>query len=295
LFRRIANRSNNDDGKVAYLKIQLIGKTDGLGGQVQSLLSGWGHEVAYGSFSAEVAPEVVVALPSVDLNSILPLLQLPSLKRVVYCGSIQIYRAYARYTKSEPGPLDLVPLLEDDPQQTTGDAAKNEEFVRNECKAMLSVLRLPIMFGPYTANETVTRYLAQMDSGAHELRISASFAEWRCAAAFVDDVALAIALTAKNSKADGKTYNVADSFVFTRLDWIQAIGRAADWDGDVIVEEGEPVDDQVDYSQHLILDSSRIRQDLGYTESIPINDALRRTVKWMRLNPNTKQPPPSRS
>ena len=34
-----------------------------------------------------------------------------------------------------------------------------------------------------------------------------------------------------------------------------------------------------------MIDSGRIRQELGYSEALPLEEALRRTIAWERANP----------
>ena len=59
-------------------------------------------------------------------------------------------------------------------------------------------------------------------------------------------------------------------------DWVRATGRAAGWGGEVFVVPRErlPV--------HLVVDSTRIREELGYGEQVSRAEALRRTVAWER-------------
>jgi dTDP-D-glucose 4,6-dehydratase len=38
-------------------------------------------------------------------------------------------------------------------------------------------------------------------------------------------------------------------------------------------------------AQHWEADSTRIRQELGYRERVPVNDAIRRTIAWTREHP----------
>ena len=39
------------------------------------------------------------------------------------------------------------------------------------------------------------------------------------------------------------------------------------------------------FEQHLFMDSTRIRAELGYAECVPVDEALRRTVEWEQTNP----------
>ena len=208
-------------------------------------------------------------------------------QRIVLASSFEVYRAYGRHLKTEPGPPDLVPLLEDDPlrekplvENTPSDLVDVEKFLRSSETLRETILRLPIVYGPNDPNHTFQEYLANMNGETASIALAPEFAEWRAPSGYVEDIGYAIALAAKNTKAVGKTYNVADSFAFTRLDWIRAIARADGWNGSVTVDKAAALPAQYDYSQHLILDSSGIRQDLGYIEQTPINEAFAKSVHW---------------
>jgi hypothetical protein len=41
----------------------------------------------------------------------------------------------------------------------------------------------------------------------------------------------------------------------------------------------------INTAQHLVSDTSRIRAELAYTESLSQEEALRRTIAWERQNP----------
>jgi dTDP-D-glucose 4,6-dehydratase len=47
----------------------------------------------------------------------------------------------------------------------------------------------------------------------------------------------------------------------------------------------EPLRVSNDASQDYAVDSSRIRDELGYAEPVPQEEALRRTIEWERANP----------
>ena len=300
------------------MKILVLGGTRFIGTHVVRFLTSWGHEVTLfnrglnGSEDAqvrptiigdrrdllaskdqlrEIAPDVIVdmiALSVTDAEQLVTVFDKPS-QRLVVISSLDVYRAYGRYCMSEPGEPDLIPLMEDDPLRTTllpmsstYDKPGIERLLKTRAPERSTVLRLPVVFGENDYQHRFRDYLNQMDSGVKEISLEPALAEWRCATGYVADVGLAIALAAKNSKAAGKTYNVADSFAFTQTDYVRAIGRAAGWNGKVVTAAAadHPVD--CDYNQHLIVDTSAIRTDLGYSEQVPINEAFERTVAWER-------------
>ena len=40
-----------------------------------------------------------------------------------------------------------------------------------------------------------------------------------------------------------------------------------------------------DFRQHWVVDTSRIRTELGFVEPVPRAESIRRTVEWERANP----------
>ena len=44
------------------------------------------------------------------------------------------------------------------------------------------------------------------------------------------------------------------------------------------------------FAQHWVVDSTRIREELGYREPIARADAIRRTIEWERANPPVVDP-----
>ena len=47
----------------------------------------------------------------------------------------------------------------------------------------------------------------------------------------------------------------------------------------------EPLRWDINAEQDIVVDSSRIRRELGYVERIDLEEALKRTVTWERANP----------
>ena len=67
-----------------------------------------------------------------------------------------------------------------------------------------------------------------------------------------------------------------------------AIAQEVDWEGEVVQLPGIVLSESADASlvtdQDLVVDSARIREDLGYAETLPRDEALRWTVAWERAN-----------
>ena len=75
-------------------------------------------------------------------------------------------------------------------------------------------------------------------------------------------------------------------------EWVEKIAEAAGWQGHIArVPRGrlpEPLRWGINAEQHIVVDSTRIRQELGYSERVGIDEATRRTVAWERANPPAK-------
>src|SRR2546430_8210836 len=114
-------------------------------------------------------------------------------------------------------------------------------------------------------------------------------AQWRWTHGYVENVADAIALAVTDGRFAGQIYNVGEPFTFTMAEWIAMIGKIAGWQGRVVlVPHGrlpEPLRFGIKAEQDIVVDSSRIRRELGYKERVDVEEALRRTIAWERENP----------
>lgn len=136
-----------------------------------------------------------------------------------------------------------------------------------------------------------------MDDGRPAILLDEQIARWRWTRGYVENVADAIALAVSDERASGRVYNVGDAQALTEADWVRAIGRAAGWGGEVVVVPRERLPlalrwwGDATMEQQWIIDSGRIRSELGYEESVPSEEALQRTVSWERANPPADFPP----
>ena len=119
--------------------------------------------------------------------------------------------------------------------------------------------------------------------------LAEGMAGWRWTRGYVKNVAAAVVLAVVDERAKGRTYNVGEQETLTEAEWVRAIGRAAGWDGEILVVPGtstpEHLVPDIDTDQHLIANTTRIRQELGYSEKVSREEALRRAVAWERGHP----------
>lgn len=257
----------------------------------------------FNSFNDHVA-ELCATSPDVVLD-MLPLRQEDSArvkafkgvtKRVVVLGSQDVYRAFGRVWRTEPGSPDPVPLMEDSPLREELSRAgleynktAIEHSIMNDADLSPTILRLPATHGPGDYQHRIFRYLKRMDDGRPAILLEESHANWHWARGYVEDVAYAVMLGVTDARAAGRIYNVAYENTFTERGWVQLIGQAVGWKGQVVALPNEqlppPLRHAFDLTQQFVVDSTRIRKELDYCEVVQFDEALRRTIEWERANP----------
>ena len=252
-----------------------------------------------------LAPDVVVdmfALSEQDACDVVETLR-GIVHRVVAISSQDVYRAYGTLHGTEPGPIEPVPLSEDaplrdnlHPYRDRGMGLDDYDKILVERAVMGSpdlpgtILRLPMVYGPGDQQHRLYLELKHMEDTRRYILLEDSMARWRWTREYVANVAHAIALATTSEGAAGRIYNVGEAEALTHHEWVQAIGRAAGWKGEVVVvpKERWPRKASENYHQHLAADTSRIRKELGYEEPVPRDDGLRATIAWERAQPPRK-------
>lgn len=324
------------------MRVLVLGGTSFIGPPAVRKLAGAGHEIAVfhrGNHNAplpdsvqhihgdrtnlsdfletfrQFAPEVVLDMVPFTEKAGKTLVELFTgvARRLVVISSVDVYRAYDRFRKADPGPPDPSPLTEDSPLRDRlypyRDQAKGpEEFMYHYEKILMeravmsvpdslpgTVLRLPMVYGPGDYQHRLFSYLKRMDEGRPAILLGAGMAAWNAERGYVDDMGEAIALCVTCEQAAGRIYHVAERCDLSEAEWVRRIARAAGWNGKLVVlpEEKLPAHlrEEYDTSQDLALDSTRIREELGYVEQSTPDEAMRQTVTWERANPQTKFEP----
>jgi nucleoside-diphosphate-sugar epimerase len=191
-------------------------------------------------------------------------------QRLVVISSCDVYRAHGRLTKTEPGPPDSVPLKEDSPlrtilypyrgiEQQIGAYAHDydkilvENTVQSAADLDWTILRLPKVYGPEDNGDLATVYGF------------AAVPEWRWTHGYVRNVAAAIATATSHPMARNAIFNVGEETTPTMGERLAALaGR-----------DREPVEPPpFDFNQPLVLETSKLRRDLGYTEIVDERSAM---------------------
>jgi len=254
------------------------------------------------------APEVVVDLVLSSERQARDLLEVVRgvAARIVAVSSMDVYRACGVLHRLEPGPLEPLPLTEASPLRTSTqtyppeqiaalqhlfgwvdrgeyDKIPVERVLLAERDAAVTVLRLPIVYGPGDALHRLYPLVKRIDDGRRAIIVPV--ARWRATRGYVEDVAGAIAAAATHG-AGGQIYNVGEPDVLDELGWAQLVADCTGWTGELIelTEEQTPphLRQPGNMEQHWIADTSRLRRELGYAERVTRREAVERTIAWQR-------------
>src|SRR5579871_4895222 len=223
-----------------------------------SVLPLYGDRIHLADFRGDFqqfAPEVVLdmnASTEEDGKILLELFQGMAC-RLVVVSSGDVYRAYDRFRKTDPGSPDPTPLTEDSPLRDRlypyrhyasgpNDFAYRYEKILME-RAVQStpdtlpatVLRLPMVYGPGDYQRRLFPYVKRMEDQRPFILLSERQASWRGLRGYVEDMGEAIALCVVSEQAAGRTYHVADKDNLTEMEWVERIAEAAGWQGKIIV------------------------------------------------------------
>ena len=152
-----------------------------------------------------------------------------------------------------------------------------------------TILRLPMVYGPRDNQHRLFGYLKRMDDRRPAILLAEGVAAWRWSRGYVENVAAAIALAVVDERAAGRIYNVAEPEALSMADWIRALGQTAGWRGAVIILPKDRLPSHltwdIDTTQDIVVDTSRIREELGYVETATPERALQETVAWEQDHP----------
>lgn len=268
---------------------------------------------------AEARPALVAFAPDVVVHMILMMEEQARsfvraltgvAPRAVVISSQDVYRAFGRVLGIEAGPPEPTPITEsaplrerpyphrgaepradDDPMRWADDYDKIpvERVVMSAPDLPCAALRLPAVYGPGDRQHRLYRFARRFADGRLVIPLDSAEAGWRWTHAYVDDVAHAIALAATNPRANGRIYNVGETYTPTVAERARAAAEAYGWQGRIIALPTErmpqPLRADANTAQDLVADTARIRTELGYVERVPPGEAYARTLAWELAHP----------
>jgi nucleoside-diphosphate-sugar epimerase len=237
--------------------------------------------------------------------------------RLVVLSSGDVYRANDILFRRVEGPIELAPIHETSRlrerlfpyrgmpiPQAYGihwddyDKILVERIVLGEDSLPGTVLRLPMVYGPGDYQGRKRRfaaYLKRMDDGREAILLDRRTAQWKAPWGYTENIAEAVRLAVESDRAARQVYNVCEPGRPDMQSWVREVAAAAGWQGRIaLVDEPCPPPNlprRMNLDQHLDMDSSKIRSDLGYREIVTRQAAIERTVSWDRGHPPEETDP----
>ena len=224
-------------------------------------------------------------------------------RRIVVLSSGDVYRAYGICTGLESGPIEPVPLSEISPLRAALYPYKGsglpiadvyekilvERELGSDPALPATILRLPAVYGPGDRQHRFAACLRRMRDGRRAIPLGRGFARWRWTHGYVENVARAIVLAVTREYARGRVYNVGELETPTTAERLRRLASAAAWEGEVVEVSDEalppPLPKPLDFGQHVLMDTGRIREDLTFRELVGEPEGLARTAEWERTHP----------
>jgi nucleoside-diphosphate-sugar epimerase len=163
-----------------------------------------------------------------------------------------------------------------------------EKYYMQDSSLPATILRLPMIYGPNDGQHRLWPYLHLINQ-KQTITLDPREADWRTCRGFVENVAHAITLAATNEKAANQIYNVAEENSFTESEWVQMIQKYCQSEIPIQTTKNESLDFYP--AQQLIIDSQKIRQELGYKEIVPFPQGMLETIQWENEHPPAQNQP----
>ncbi len=280
--------------------------------EIQQILGDRANLAAFKKEFEHLAPEVVLDMISYSEQNALTFMNVfkDIAHRIVVVSSGDVYRAFGRLLRTEPGLPDPVPLAEDaplreklypyrgttprsqdDPQRWMDDYDKIpiEHITLNTPELPGTVLRLPMVYGPRDKQHRLFDYLKRMADSRPAILLSQGIAHWHWTRGYVDNVAGAIALAVTNEHASRRIYNVGEEMALSTVELLRNVGKVAGWQGEIVVVPDDQLPPHLrtamDTRQNMTTNTMLIRSELGYIESISFIEGLECAIAWERANP----------
>ena len=191
-------------------------------------------------------------------------------------------------------PLGRGDSLADPSQRADNRSEKVAKIIQSEAMVFdrhpdATHFRYPYIYGPHQVVPKEWPIVKRALDGRRPL-ILADGGRTVEAAAYVENVAAAVlAAVDRIDVSAGRVYNVADSELYSRLQVAEVVEDELGHRFEHInlpFEVASPAYPTIHHhsSQHRIVDTTRICQELGYRDVVPPLEGLRRTIRWQVAN-----------
>ncbi len=239
-------------------------------------------------------PDAVVdtlAMSRADADAVLP--HLPD-ARLVVLSSLDVYGAFELSLEDRGG--EPVPITEESPVRHgrypyRGQLPGRDDYEKLDVEPAYlerggTVLRLGFIYGEHDPQRREEFVLRRVRAGRKRIPVGAG--SWLLSRCYVGDVASAVLAAADTGAASGQVLNVVEARSGTVADWVRQILAAARHDAELVPVPDQDVPEDLeftrDHAQHLLADSHKARELLGWRPGDPAR-GIAASVRWHLAHP----------
>jgi nucleoside-diphosphate-sugar epimerase len=219
--------------------------------------------------------------------------------RLLVLSSMDVYRAYGSLlagVETEPVPIDeTAPVRERRypyrGHPTLGSMPIAEHYEKLDVEEAYlrrgaTVCRLPMVYGERDGQRREEPILGRLRAGRERIPIGEGSFLWT--RGYVRDVASGVRLALESEATIGEVLNLGESRTWSMGLWARHVLEAAGGGAELVRVPDPLLPEDLrllgHVSQHLLVDSSKARDLLGWTETDP-HEALHRSVAWHQAHP----------
>lgn len=226
--------------------------------------------------------------------------------RYLLLSSIDVYSNYGGLIRKESPAVQPDPAKETDPLRSFRfpyrgnphrpkgvsaelfedyDKIVLEEAALGDGRFTTTVIRAPMIFGPGDKQHRFKWAIDAVRRGGL-IRLDERAGKWPNSYGYLTDVAEAMVLAALDPRAAGRIYNVGQDFVRNPVQWLLSFAVMLNTPIEVetvpAAEKALLFDraEATDLRYPLTLDTTRIREELGFTEVVSEREALLATIAY---------------
>ncbi|NBX92976.1 MAG: SDR family oxidoreductase [Proteobacteria bacterium] len=210
-------------------------------------------------------------------------------KHFIFDSTVSVYR-FVRNRNPQPLTEESVDYDFSPPQEDRNDIhwkyargkLEAEKLISKECKVPWTIIRPPVVYGPFDTTQRGFWYVARLLDGGPILLPNGGNQSFRLV--YSKDVAKAFLLAAGNPRAFGKAFYVGQKEIITLKDFIDESARVlgvtpryVNIPRDILGELGGPHSSMV----NMIVDFSLAEKELGFKPT-PFSEFMRETTLWFK-------------
>jgi nucleoside-diphosphate-sugar epimerase len=220
-------------------------------------------------------------------------------------GALAAYKGWMRVTDEHPWDTmeeSPVPVREDDALASAPGVDHFSEQVRDSEKAVMQAhaegrynathFRYPIVYGPRHIGVPEWSIIRRVRDGRKRVILPGGGMAL-LSRGYAGNIAHGLMLAVDQPQASsGQTYNICDDRVLYNREWVRMTAALLGWQFefveipfDMLPPGFRAAPTQTLFRWHRVMDTSRIKAQLGYVDATPVEQALAETVRWYTERP----------